>query len=99
MPGSTAGAVYEAVKELGILKALRGRSNHCRDKILSSPAAPCSKVARRLFIGRIDPSSKGGDRVFSASFPIHVIPIALGIFFVVLGLMGCGLFPFSLFGL
>jgi len=28
--------------------ALPGRSNHCCYKILTSPAAPCSKVARRL---------------------------------------------------
>ncbi len=33
-----------------------GRSDNC----LTSPAAPCSKVARHLLIGRTDPSSKEG---------------------------------------
>src|SRR5215831_10218655 len=43
----------------------------CCDKSLTSPAAPCFKVARHFFTGRSDPSSKEGiaDSSFDGATP------------------------------
>src|SRR5262245_56903543 len=40
-------------------------------QVFDLPRCALSKVASRLFIGRIDPSSKEGKQPFSTFFPIH----------------------------